>query len=718
MLQCIKTILLTALLIPFIVQAQTGIPESNPRDALDRTQMIESSISKVYRARVLLEDHNNWPEAYELLRDVISNEDNLDSVIKAKLRKAAGRVSSYLPGRWFRRTFNKRHLIRPFLEASYLINEALMDWRVALNNSTDSEVPFVESLLKSYFFPGSEAQGVIEFPNASTYSFDLFALTAENIAKARRERSTSGSNPDDNQDFGGSRLDRSTGVDFGDLDLNARFSASNGFIDKVLDSGVAIGEITKEVESLIKRLQIKKRVNNRYLELSMLMQAVTDPGSALFDPQLQSFLRGVRLRLALGSTDKLGGEDISQLRNLLGDKAVVESTNGTRILLSYLIDQQQNNPYQKTGMELQVNQVGGSGRSVLYVVSTVSGPDLMRLRTLNMAAVLARDVDRVGSLVASSSAAPWLAKGVQAGHISLQKVLAMLPKAANFVNQLAQASQTGAVAVSLKALAGTLKGAVALQNIGVKVAEVAGPRSAQLLRAVKNNKYVKNGTVAGVLIFATAAVQITVGVVEYRHAQDEDLKHEIYINTLARTGATLTYALPVVGWGAAALDLSHAFLGVPFETADLFRGFSRGVEAATYWFLGTSATEVEYTNLENTLGVPRHEVYFRRHIRFVGCETSIDNCQQAIARLRGEMQDLALSQLTLLYVAHRTFAAKTNNKFGRRTEDYMRDYMQKRRLVREYETLVQDQIKELTIQQLAESNESHDSDNSFEEEAG
>ena len=98
------------------VQAQEI--DSDPKSAINDTRMIESANSKIYRARVLLEDYRNWPEAYELLRTVIKNDDTLNKVAKKKLEKAARQVKYYLPSRWIRKKINGRHLIRPFLEAS------------------------------------------------------------------------------------------------------------------------------------------------------------------------------------------------------------------------------------------------------------------------------------------------------------------------------------------------------------------------------------------------------------------------------------------------------------------------------------------------------------------------------------------------------------------------------------------------------------------------
>jgi hypothetical protein len=675
---------------------------SESRAVLNNTSMVESSLSKVYRARVLLEDYRNWPESYELLRDVLKNDETLSKVARKKLQNAAGQVKSYLPGRWFSRTFNGRHLLRPFLEASYLINEAIMDSRIALNTSSDSEVIFAEMLLKSYFFPGNEDQGQIEYPAYETYAFDLYALTAENIASARRERSDQPDSDLPNKDESEQIPDTTASrVDLDDRDLTRRYSLANGFISEIIDGGVAIAEITKEVQSLIKRYEVPNRVHNRYLPVAMLTQAIVDPGTALFDPQLQSFLKGVRLKVALGQSDKPGNDDLMALKSLLGNNAIVEKAGETRIRLGYLIDKQRGNPYLKSGLELSLQDVKGSGRTILYAISAVSGEEQMMIRTLQMAATIARDADRavkIGSGVAA--AIPALGKLQSLGSLSLAKLLAALPAAANAVNEMARPANSGAIGAGLKSVAWALKGVVSLQNVGVKVTSVLSPKATQLLTAAKNNKYVKNGTATGVLTLVVAASQITVGVIEYRASDDQDRKDEIYVDTLSRVGATASYMLPVVGWAAAALDLGHAFLGVPVETADLFKGYSWAVGATTLWFMGTSETEVKMVEIEVGLNIARHDVFFRRWEKRAG--DTIESCHDALTGLRAETQSLALSELSFLYIAHRTFAAKTNYEFGERIEQHFRSYLNNRKAAEETQKAIQKKLDDQLILEVSD----------------
>ena len=114
---------------------------------VDQAKLYPTAIARIYRARVLLENHENWGEAHELLRSVIRYGDHLPDVAVRKLQQSFDTISWYLPKSVFRDLTNRRHLVRPFLETQYLLNEALMDLRIALNTSNDSEILYIEDLL-------------------------------------------------------------------------------------------------------------------------------------------------------------------------------------------------------------------------------------------------------------------------------------------------------------------------------------------------------------------------------------------------------------------------------------------------------------------------------------------------------------------------------------------------------------------------------------------
>jgi hypothetical protein len=165
------------------------LPSQSSQEALSKIQIVRGSIARLYWARVLLEDYERWPKALELVRFVAQNDDSLPSPVLKKLRKVSDIIQDYVPEAYARKFFNFRHLVRPFLEAQYLINESLMDLRVTINLSEDSEILYIEDLLKSYFFPGQETQGIIEYPKEASYGFDLYALTPVNLAAARLDPS-------------------------------------------------------------------------------------------------------------------------------------------------------------------------------------------------------------------------------------------------------------------------------------------------------------------------------------------------------------------------------------------------------------------------------------------------------------------------------------------------------------------------------------------------
>jgi len=284
--------------------------------------------------------------------------------------------------------------------------------------------------------------------------------------------------------------------------------------------------------------------------------------------------------------------------------------------------------------------------------------------------------------------------------LSLTSLLNALPAAAKAVNEMALIANRGAIGAGLKSAAWALKGIVSVQSIGVKISSTLSPRAMKLVQAAKNNKYVKNGTVSGVLTLAVVATQITVGVIEYKATDDEDRKQEIYVDTLSHVGATVSYLLPVVGWGAAALDLGHAFLGVPVETADLFKGYSWAVGATTLWFMGTSNTEIKMDEMEAALILPRNDVFFARWAKQKNATS--EETQSSLTKLRAEIQGTAMSEISFIYVSHRSFASKTNNKYGQRLEVHFRSYLNNKKAVEAAEKTLREKLKSQLSTQVSD----------------
>ncbi len=719
--------------------AQSVVAPSAATDVLDESLLQSSPIAKTYMARVLLENHENWKEAYELLRGVLKNhKDEVPSVVLKKIERAAKQVARFLPETYVRKALNRRHLIRPFLEAQYLLNEALMDWRIALNTSSDSETVFVEKLFQSYFFPGFEDRGTLLYPDPNTYSFNIFALTPENVQRARRHKSTDkdprqggytspypssppisggggspyiprppgvpGVNPTPVPPFNppgggtgpgtpvspwprppGSSAGRGP-VDWDNPAFNVKLYQANGFIDDALKSGIDLGDITEEVVRIMKQFKISDRVTNRYLEQALLMQAIADPGSIFFDPQLQEFLKGMRLSVYLGDVPAESASEWDVLRDTLGADLVTRDKEGNvRIKMSGLVAQER--PGSEQGLDIRLQQVDGEDRQRLYVISSIAGPDLLRLRTFMALTTLFRDWD-AGVKVARTAA----------GVISQTQAYAFLAKTSKLVIDfskigVSEASRVmmwiirivyytvesipGIKAASLQQIRELLRtAALTISRGGVekftKLGKWVSPKVKQSFNWVKNQKHIKNGNAANALIILALAAETAIIAVEYKHAKDENQKYEILMDGGARVGATLTYALPVVGLGAAIVDLSHTFLGLPFETADAFRAYRHGVENLAYrHYAGMNKLEFDLLEQQQSLNLPRNAFYIEKFAKNV---STLEKARQNVIELDQQIQDISARYLVHLYLAHRRIAPKRENVFGRKQEDYMREF--------------------------------------------
>ncbi len=725
-----------------------NVGSSEATDVLDETTLHSTPIAKIYMARVLLENHENWAEAYELLRDVLKNHrEEMNSIVYKKIDRAAKQVARYLPETYIRQKVNARHLIRPFLEAQYLLNEALMDWRVALNNSSDSETVFVEKLLQSYFFPGFEDRGMIMYPDQTSYAFDIFALTPENVQRARRHTSTDkdprqggynnryptspstgipggsgggspyiprppgvpGTNPTPVPPFvppGGGSSGGTVGggtpvspwprppgsgvgrgpVDWDNPAFNMKLYKANGFIDDALQSGVDLGDITEEVVRIIKQFKIDDRVTNRYLEQALMMQSIADPGSILFDPQLQEFLKGVRLTVYLGDMPANSANEWDLLKDVLSEKLVTRDKEGNvRIKMSGLVGEQR--PGTQEGLEIRLQQVQGGERQALYVISGIAGPDLLRLRLFMSMATIFRDWDK-GTAMARTAAGVisqtqtyiYLAKmgklvidfskigARDAGRVLMWMIRIVYYTIEAFpgikpqsINQIRELLRTAALTIS--------RGGV---EKFTKFYQWMNPRVQQTFNYVKNQKYIKNGAAANGLLVLALAAETFIIATQYKHAKNADEKYEVWQEGASRLGATLTYALPVVGMGAAIVDLAHNYLKLPFETADAFRAYRRGVENWAYkHYSGMNKMEFDLFDLQMSLNLPRNPFYIERYAKQV---TTLEQARQNMVELDQQIQDISSRYLILLYVAHNRIAPTRQNIFGRKQEVYMTEF--------------------------------------------
>src|SRR3989339_163211 len=176
-----------------ITQSLLAAPNNHAEDvtgvlsevAAEDISLYLSTNAKIYFAQYLLMDKKNWKVAYEILRDVIRNDQSLSDVVVNKIDKAADIIREYQ----FKKVVNSVMAIqykqRPYVRASMLLSEALMDSRIDINVPNDTEIIFVEKLLKNYFSPGHPERVNIIYPSVEEYAFAQWALTDENLKKAR-----------------------------------------------------------------------------------------------------------------------------------------------------------------------------------------------------------------------------------------------------------------------------------------------------------------------------------------------------------------------------------------------------------------------------------------------------------------------------------------------------------------------------------------------------
>jgi hypothetical protein len=475
-------------------------------------------------------------------------------------------------------------------------------------------------------------------------------------------------------------------VDWDNPAFNMQLYKANGFIDDALQSGIDLGDITEEVVRIMKQFKISDRVTNRYLEQSLLMQAIADPGSILFDPQLQEFLKGVRLSVYLGDVPANSASEWDVLRDSLGTDLVARDKEGNvRIKMSGLVSKTR--PGTEQGLEIRLSAVKGDDRQSLYVISSIAGPDLLRLRTFMALATMFRDWDRgvvlaktAAGVISQTQAYAYLAKMSKLvidfskiGAREASRVMMWVIRIAYYTIE----SLPGMKAASLVQIRELLRtAALTISRGGVekftKFFQWMSPRVQKTFNWVKNQKYIKDGSAAKGLIFMALAAETFIVAVEYKHAKDPDQKYEVWMDGGARIGATLTYALPVVGLGAALVDLSHSFLKLPFETADAFRAYRHGVENMAYnHYSGMNKMEFDLNELQLSLNLPRHNAYIERYSKNV---QSVSSARQRIVELDQQIQDISARYLIHLYMAHRKIAPGRENTFGQKHEDYMREY--------------------------------------------
>ncbi len=689
------------------------------------TSLFPSANSKIYVAQGLLHDDKSWDVAYEILRDIIKNDETINKVSRKKVKKAASLIRNYNIQKPILNAINMaQYKSRPYVEAQMYLAEALMDSRLFLNQSYDTEVIFVEKLLKNYFYPLQGDKVTIHYPAPSTYAFNTWAMTKENLEKAQtgvavenegffdfldeknsaasKQKSTTStsssssssnnnsgtpqkgvkkppfvSNPPTTTKFpptnnsgqyqvpaygsnkGGTSADQAMqNVD----DPNAQ---DKGIIEdaaEIVDVVVEVSDRAEELMNIYEEYEKKSdRINNKYLGQSMLVQAIAEPGSVLVDPQLQAFVKGVSIEYSLGEVDMPKQLELEELNDNLGEQIFNGDTMGkVSIDLTKLYQLNRNGSY--SNLKLEFREQAKSGKGTLFVISSLSGEDLMFNRVLQHAASLAQNSE----VVANTKAADVAVKAVN----TIPKFFAHMGEAVSKTIKYGQeADKLGKMGTiwngSKMALVQGLKVANAPKVAFTKIA--SSPTMQKILDKTVRTNFVKSGKLFHSLVALGLIAEITTGIIEYNNAETAEEKKDAREEALARTGAQLVYLVPYVGAAAMTVDFLHYTMGLPIETADVFRGAGYLGESIGLWMAGYNHTTYRLLELELEYEVPRHEVYIVKHAYNL---ESVADAVEAKQSVLNSVQDAALKNLVVIYRAHRSFGEKQNYDFGQRLAEY------------------------------------------------
>lgn len=695
-------------------------------------KLFPSANSKIYVAQSLLHDDKSWDLAYEILRDIIKNDDTLNSVSMKKIKKAASLISNYNIQKpvWSYSGIGQ-YKTRPYIEAQMYLAEALMDSRIFLNQSYDSEVKYVDNLLKNYFFPLQADKVKIIYPNASAYAFNKWAFSKENIEAAETGKavedggffnflgdtssnsSNTTTNPNGpkgiptppnfnkpvvptvpNQPIQAPFNPQLSGNDDSPKGM-AGEEQEKGIIEDAAEVVDVVVEISDKAKDLLKAYEKNEeknnRINNRYIGQAMLVQALAEPGSVLVDPQLQEFLKGIKLEYSLGEVDMPKRLELEEINENLGENIVQGEGQNIQINLSKLFEMNREGTYSSLKLEYR-SMPGKLGRATLFVISSVSGEDLMFNRVLQHAASLAQNAD----MIASSKAAEVAGGAVN----TIPKFLSHLGEA------LKNTVKYGKDAESLGNYAGVWNSAKKTLVWGLGKAEapkaaitklVQSPMLQKVLDNSVRTKFVQSGALFNSLIAIGVIIEVTTGIIEMNKAETQDEKNHARNEMLARTGGQLLYLLPYVGVAAMGVDFLHYTMGLPVESADLFRGAGYFGESLGLWMAGYNHTTFRLAELELKYDVPRHEVYIWKYAYNLNSISDAVNGRQMIYN---QIQDVAFKNLSVIYLAHRSTKDKSNYDFGQRLAEY-KEHFEKMNIEVAHKALkkIDDQIDGLRLKE-------------------
>ncbi|MAX65932.1 MAG: hypothetical protein QF441_13020 [Bacteriovoracaceae bacterium] len=642
--------------------AQTSSADLKPKEV----EIYQTANSQLYEAQRLLTGKDDGEEAYELLRDLLKNDETINEISREKIQKATNMIDKYSIGRFFSRMAGHLNFTRfeerPYIKAKYLLAEAIMDSRVALNESSDSEILFVEKLLKNYFYPGHADKVTIHYPSIPEFAFETWALTNENIIAEKVGASTEV-------------------VENADMPLNGKNGKGYNEIteEEWIELVTIVGEQVLNWAMLRDEYSdVKKRVVNRYLYQSMLMQAIAEPGSVLLDPQLQAFVKQVKIEIDLGETQDISPQEQAAYLSSFGEDIFKADDLGVSFDLTKLFGLERKGTISNLELNLKKSK-SDPARTSLSIVSSVSGEDLMFLRYLQVATVGIKE-------------APVLLKTKAA-----QKTIHVLDKIFDTIATWSMAV-SGPKATSPGVFNGIVHGIRVAGGWIVKIpktaydtiGKVANSKAGQAIgKTIKENPYLQNGSLMKGLVVLSAIAEITTAAIEYQYTETKREKLDLISETGARLAATGTYLIPIVGQVAAIVDFTDLIIDTGVETADIYRGVGKIAAYGTLAYYGYTPTTIELAQLENAYGIPRHNVKLALHGAWI---EDLEDAQKRQIELFKEMENITLNNLIVLYRAHRTLDRGANTDFGEKIYEYSQQYDSNLEMMKKTEQTIQKEI--------------------------
>lgn len=624
-----------------------SIPE-NP--SMKDTFMYPSVNTQLYEAQRLLSgnDKTKGDIAYELLRDILKNDRSINEISRKKVQEAADIIESihfWKPIKKFFNTF--RYKERPYIKAQFLLSEAIMDSRLALNESSDSEILFVENLLKNYFFPGHPEKVKINFPSPAEFAFKMWALTEENLVNARI-----GKPDEDLKEF----FERNKKDFIKDTELTEEEFWE--LVKFAYEWGIDLLTLKEKYSS------IERRIKNRYLFESMLLQGIVEPGSIPLDPHLKAFLENVTVKIELGKTKEMSKELQQLLVDNFGDKIIKKSKLTTSIDLSELYDMERRGVQSNLKLVTE-KQKDEDSRATLSLVAGVGGEDLSFLRLLQLTAVGLKEGKKIATNPTVVKTVSFIDKlfdklatfsGAIAGKNKKQKEI-VVGGAAKLINMLREGA------------GGIVKfPSFMYDKIKAGLSTGAGKK---LVNAINNNEFIQSGNLMKSLVALSVVAEVVTATVEYRHLESRSDKLDKISETSARVAGTLTYLVPFVGWGAAGIDLVDFVFGTGFETADVYRAISKYAGDKTLEKYGYTETTLMMGELEWQYNIPRHDVKLLLHGAHI---QDLEDAETRHNKLFSEMANITLHNMIVIYRSHRQLERGANTDYGEKVFEYRQQY--------------------------------------------